>query len=470
MIGVGQASNCAIHGVPQQVCDTLYQAYLQAAPPVPVTVTAAGGTTIPQGYNTGATLSIDVPTGATLVSIQNTATGNYQQAFGTPVVVATNATGDLYFTVVYTDANNNQQTAYVNFLNSGPNTPSWTQDNALKTFMDWATAINVASGPPQNWPANTWVQTANDTLTGVISFWNNIGSQNAQNIYAIPTAAWNFPWQYADKSSTDVMGTALQAMLNNPTTQSQLASGQVPAFDPTVIDWTSPGTLFDPNTLPTTAGNVANSVQTFQAFVTAGANCNLFSNPAQAQSAWQQYSSGTITDPCQVLVGPAPTGPTGPIGPLTPLPGLTGPTGPTGPFGGYGPPYVGPHNIPPQGDITPISTTTSTPNWVVPTVAVAGVAALVGVLYLLYRRENPPVAHNPSLRVSYSEYRAGIANQLLNKYGWPYHVVGRVMDMEHEGQPIVEVMYERSIPVSAAAKSINSRLQAAQRTAQRMQP
>lgn len=469
-VGVGQAISCSNYAVPQQVCDAVYQAYSGAGTPAaPVTVTAAANQTLNYGYATGATLSIDIPQGAALVSIQDRSTGNYQQAFGTPVVVRNNASGNIPFTVIFNDAGGNE-TCYINFLENGPNTPSgFQQSDLLKTLLDWApNAVGPTFGSYTTWTPSTWTNATNTLLPSVVSFWQNIGSQNEPAILAIPANAWNFPWQYSDKTSNDPISTGLAAMLADPNAKAVLSSGQVPLFDPTKIDWTSANNtaLFNYSTLPTTAGNVANVAQTFQNFVQQGAACNLFSaDPSVVTNAWTQFSTGTLANPCLALVGPAPTnptsptGPTGPLGPLTPLP--PGPSGATGPFGGYGPPYIPPGPTGPGGT-TPISQTTAAPDWVGPVIAVAGIAAILGIAYILYKKEN--VAQNPSLNVSYSEYRAGVANQLINRYKWPYHVAARALDVDCNGKPLIETLYNEGVPVSKVASKINTALRYAQRS------
>jgi hypothetical protein len=136
--------------------------------------------------------------------------------------------------------------------------------------------------------------------------------------------------------------------------------------------------------------------------------------------------------------GPTGAGPSGPVGPV-------GPVGPTGPFGGYGPPYVPP-----------------SPSWVGPVIAVVGGAAVAGLAYAMYRRDHRTVQENPALNVSYADYRGGIANQLMNKYGWPYHTAVQALDMHVEGaETLAEYLYKDGVPVSRAAKMIHQQLEAA---------
>jgi len=64
--------------------------------------------------------------------------------------------------------------------------------------------------------------------------------------------------------------------------------------------------------------------------------------------------------------------------------------------------------------------------------------------------------------VSYSDYRAAIANQLLNRYGLAYADIKTILDMPGltPGITLTRDLYRRGVSISRASKEIYERYEA----------
>jgi hypothetical protein len=291
--------------------------------------------------------------------------------------------------------------------------------NALTTFKQWyvaATGQAPPSDPLQYAPGNQ----ASNILAAALAYWTTFASQNASASTQTNPSAWTFPLQYVPQASQDaataVLGAVL-AMLANPTAAATMNQGQLPPFDPTQINWAAFG---NPAQFQQLANGIAQMVPIVQKFVQLGAQCKLFSQPASVvQNAFMQYMTfgGNPNDPrgnpCALV-----TGATGATGPAAPPSGGTGATGPA------------PAPVTIQGQVQ-----TPTPTWVPIAVAVGGAAVVGTLLYVVLRK--PADAHeNP---VGYAGWHAATANQLINRYGVPYHAVSarrfNYKEAYHEHEP-----------------------------------
>jgi len=309
--------------------------------------------------------------------------------------------------------------------------------DVIITFKQWYTA---ATGQAPSALLDVTQPPASTLLSSAFSYWTQFASQNPAA--AAQISEWMFPWQFVPQGSATDPNTAVLAalmnMLQSPAALQVLNQGQLPAFDPTQIaNWAS--VFSDPSTFATLASGVAAILPAVQQFVQLGAQCNLFSQPASVvQTAFTQYNlyGGNPQDPrgvpCNAIVGP--TGPTG--GP--PLP--AGPTGPTG--------APAPTPVVIQGQVP-----SPTPTWV-PYAVAAGGALVVGLLVYAATRKpaHPGMTENP---VSYAGWRAAVANQLLNRYGLPYHDINQILDMPGpSGEPVAHELYAMRVTPSQAAQRI----------------
>lgn len=202
-------------------------------------------------------------------------------------------------------------------------------------------------------------------------------------------STWQFPWQYTPPAATDwnaVLATTLGSMLADPNVIQTILKGQIPAFDPSKVDWNvlvnTP--LWQPAVFQKVASDIALMLPALQHFVHRGAQCGLFQQPFETiQLAWMRYMAGSNPDPCHVIAGGSniphdvpppitPGMPPSPANPPQPLPQLP-PVTPTGPV------------VP----STPSGTVVAGKDNTALTVAiVAGAAGLAGVLlYAIGKRK-----------------------------------------------------------------------------------